>query len=191
MVCSARGAADALNAVDWDALFQLSTRHAKRRLLFGTTTRQRRDVFWRSRSRWLEPRQTAKRLRAGHDAAGFRRRTIADTPITRSRGLALTVGPRFLCLCDIVFIGFLSWEEDVSYLLDDGDGLLKPKLYCETGRCRGAATTPGATSLYWPESLPRGLGGVGWTFLEISWWRTENFAKTLLFYLFKAKSSCD
>ena len=56
----------------------------------------------------------------------------------------------------------------------------------------GAATsTPGATSLYWPESLPRGLGGVGWTFLEISWWRTENFAKTLLFYLFKAKSSCD
>ena len=37
------------------------------------------------------------------------------TPITRSRGLALTVGPRFLCLCDIVFIGFLSWEEDVSY----------------------------------------------------------------------------
>ena len=54
----------------------------------------------------------------------------------------------------------------------------------------GAATsTPGATALYWPESLPRGLGGVGWTFLEISWWRTENFAKTLLGYLFKAKSS--
>ena len=44
----------------------------------------------------------------------------------------------------------------------------------------GAATSrPGATSLYWPESLPRGLGGVGWTFLEISWRRTENFAKTL------------
>ena len=40
----------------------------------------------------------------------------------------------------------------------------------------GAATSrPGATSLYWPESLPRGLGGVGWTFLEISWWRTEYF----------------
>ena len=46
VVCSARGAADALDAVDWDALFQLSTRHARRRLLFGTTTRQRRDVFW-------------------------------------------------------------------------------------------------------------------------------------------------
>ena len=54
----------------------------------------------------------------------------------------------------------------------------------------GAATsTPGATALYWPESLPRGLGGVGWTVLEISWWRTENFAKTLLLLLFKAKSS--
>ena len=38
VVCSARGAADALDAVDWDALC---------RLLFGTTTRQRRaDVFW-------------------------------------------------------------------------------------------------------------------------------------------------
>jgi len=50
VVCSARGAADALDAVDWDALFQLSTRHARRRLLFGTTTRQRRrrraNVFW-------------------------------------------------------------------------------------------------------------------------------------------------
>ena len=130
VVCCTRGAVDALDVVDWDALFQLSTRQAKHRLLFGTNTRQRRrrraDVFWlwdeglqqlqrRFWSRGLEPRQTAKRLRAGHDAAGFRRRTIADTPITRSRGLALTVGPRFLCLCDIVFIGFLSWEEDVSY----------------------------------------------------------------------------
>ena len=91
MVCSARGAADALDAVDWDALFQLSTRHARRRLLFGTTTRQRRDVFWlwdedlqqpqrRSRSRWLEPRQTAKRLRAGHDVVGsYRARTMEAT----------------------------------------------------------------------------------------------------------------
>ena len=92
MVCSARGAADALDAVDWDALFQLSTRHAKRRLLFGTTTRRRRaDVFWlwdeglqqlrrRSWSRWLEPRQTAKRLRAGHDVVGsYRARTMEAT----------------------------------------------------------------------------------------------------------------
>ena len=91
MVCSARGAADALDAVDWDALFQLSTRHARRRLLFGTTTRQRRDVFWlwdedlqqpqrRSRSRWPEPRQTAKRLRAGHDVVGsYRARTMEAT----------------------------------------------------------------------------------------------------------------
>ena len=114
VVCCTRGAVDALDVVDWDALFQLSTRQAKRRLLFGTNTRQRRrrraaDVFWlwdeglqqlqrRFWSRGLEPRQTAKRLRAGHDAAGFRRRTIAGTPITRSRGLALTVGPRSLCL---------------------------------------------------------------------------------------------
>ena len=92
MVCSARGAADALDAVDWDALFQLSTRHARRRLLFGTTTRQRRaDVFWlweedlqqpqrRSRSRWLGPRQTAKLLRAGHDVVGsYRARTMEAT----------------------------------------------------------------------------------------------------------------
>ena len=92
MVCSARGAADALDAVDWDALFQLSTRQAKRRLLFGTSTRRRRaDVFWlwdeglqqlrrRSWSRWLEPRQTAKRLRAGHDVVGsYRARTMEAT----------------------------------------------------------------------------------------------------------------
>ena len=74
MVCCTRGAVDALDVVDWDALFQLSTRQAKRRLLFGTNTRQRRrrraaDVFWlwddglqqlqrRSWSRGLEPRQS-------------------------------------------------------------------------------------------------------------------------------------
>ncbi len=83
VVCSARGAADALDAVDWDALC---------RLLFGTTTRQRRaDVFWlwdedlqqpqrRSRSRGLEPRKTAKLLRAGHDVVGsYRARTMEAT----------------------------------------------------------------------------------------------------------------
>ena len=42
VVCCTRGAVDALDVVDWDALFQLSTRQAKRRLLFGTNTRQRR-----------------------------------------------------------------------------------------------------------------------------------------------------
>ena len=100
MVCSARGAADALNAVDWDALC---------RLLFGTTTRQRRaDVFWlwdedlqqpqrRSRSRWLGPRQTAKLLRAGHDVVGsYRARTMEAT--RRRAGCAhpsITSPPRF------------------------------------------------------------------------------------------------
>ena len=108
MVCSARGAADALDAVDWDALFQLSTQLATRCLFFGTTTRQRRaDVFWlweedlqqpqrRSRSRWPEPRQTAKRLRAGHDVVGsYRARTMEAT--RRRAGCAhasITVPPR-------------------------------------------------------------------------------------------------
>ena len=60
VVCSARGAADALDAVDWDALFQLSTRHAKRCLLFGTTTRQRRaDVFWLWDEDLQQPRRRA------------------------------------------------------------------------------------------------------------------------------------
>ena len=112
VVCCTRGAVDALDVVDWDALFQLSTRQAKRRLLFGTNTRQRRrrraaDVFWlwddglqqlqrRSWSRGLEPRQTAKRLRAGHDVVGsYRARTMEAT--RRRAGCAhasITVPPR-------------------------------------------------------------------------------------------------
>ena len=62
VVCCTRGAVDALDVVDWDALFQLSTRQAMR-LLFGTTTWRRR--FRDRRRRPCAGRRTMERERRG------------------------------------------------------------------------------------------------------------------------------